>query len=88
MYVLMREGYWRSLGVLIAWGMLASWIALAQPAISNIAVSQRSDGSGMVDIYYDLFEGAGEIVVDVLISNDVGAADWLWPVAVYLAARQ
>jgi hypothetical protein len=47
----------------------------AEPVADNIVVSQRTDGSGMVDIYYDLSGGVGEITVEVLISND-GGVSW------------
>lgn len=45
----------------------------AVPVVSNVRASQRTDGSGLVDIYYDL-SGSSELTkVRILISSDDGA---------------
>jgi len=65
--------------------ILVATTATAEPVADNIVVSQRADGSGMVDIYYDLSGGVGEITVEVLISNDGGASWTITPQPAYLS---
>lgn len=44
------------------------------PVVSNVTFSQRTDGSGLVDIYYDLYDGNGDnSTVSLLLSADNGA---------------
>ena len=47
--------------------------ALANPVVSNVNAAQRADGSGLVDVYYDLSGGSGPMMVDIVFSNDDGA---------------
>ncbi|MDY0151158.1 MAG: SUMF1/EgtB/PvdO family nonheme iron enzyme [Candidatus Cloacimonas sp.] len=45
------------------------------PIIYNTAVAQRTDGSGLVDISYDLFDANGDLcVVGLKLSDDAGAS--------------
>ena len=46
--------------------------AFALPTVSNVRAEQRSDGSGLVDIFYDLSGGIGGITVDLKISSNAG----------------
>lgn len=43
------------------------------PVVSNVRASQRTDGTGMVDIYYDLSGAGPAVVVNLVISNDAGS---------------
>lgn len=58
--------------------------ASATMIISNVVAAQRDDGSGAVDIYYDLEGGIGEIVAYVTISRDGGKTWDITPQAQYL----
>ncbi len=46
--------------------------AHGDPLVANVQASQRADGSGMVDVYYDLSGAAGSCIVSIVISNDNG----------------
>ncbi|HNR36668.1 MAG TPA: formylglycine-generating enzyme family protein, partial [Candidatus Hydrogenedentes bacterium] len=48
------------------------WVALADPVVSNVRASQRTDGSGQVDVYYDLSGAVGTAIVSLAFSNDNG----------------
>jgi hypothetical protein len=44
------------------------------PVVSNVTASQRTDGSKLVDIYYDLYDANGELCdISLKISADGGA---------------
>jgi formylglycine-generating enzyme required for sulfatase activity len=46
----------------------------AAPEVSNVMVSQRTDGSKIVDIYYDLFDAEGELCdITFKLSDNNGA---------------
>jgi len=45
------------------------------PFVTNIAAAQRNDGSGVLDIYYDLEGCSGEVMAALEVSND-GGATW------------
>ena len=53
--------------------MLLCGAAWAEPTVSNVRASQRGDGSGMVDVYYDLSGVSGQAWVTVIFSLDGGA---------------
>lgn len=55
---------------------LASWIQTT-PVISNVNASQRTDGSMIVDIYYDLVGGTYTISVQ---ASDDGGVTWNVPI--------
>lgn len=64
----------------ILWGCaVAAWlvaqvgVATAAPSVANVRASQRADGSGLVDVYYDLSGGATGMMASVVFSNDDGA---------------
>ncbi len=45
------------------------------PVVSNVSASQRTDGSKLVDIYYDLYDANGELCdISVKLSADGGAS--------------
>ncbi|HEV57077.1 MAG TPA: hypothetical protein ENN87_06215, partial [Phycisphaerales bacterium] len=51
----------------------AAW-ANSNPVVSNVTASQRTDGSGKVDIRYNLADADGDkCTVTVQVSNDDGA---------------
>lgn len=60
------------LGFLLA-GLLLASTAVAAPLVSNVRASQRTDGSGTVDVYYDLSGAATNASISVQFSNDNGA---------------
>lgn len=61
---------------------LAGW---AQPSVTNVRATQRPDGSGLVDIYYNLSGGAGAMTVSVHVSPDDGATWNVVPSPEYLS---
>jgi len=52
----------------------------ADPAVTNVNLAQRIDGSGLVDITYDLVDAEGDTVAVTLLLSDNGGADWKFPV--------
>jgi formylglycine-generating enzyme required for sulfatase activity len=46
--------------------------AAADLALTNVVASQRTGGTGLVDVYYDLSGAGGPVVVDITFSNDDG----------------
>ena len=62
-----------TLAVVILGALLVSGYAAAEPVLSDISVSQRTDGSGKVDVYYTLASTGGYIVVEMTVSTDNGA---------------
>jgi len=55
--------------------VLLTATAFAAPVVSNVSATQRTDGSGLVDIYYDLVYGGGDIL-EALEAYKVNAALW------------
>ena len=47
--------------------------AHADPSVTNVVASQRTDGTGLVDVYYALSGANGATIVSVTFSNDNGA---------------
>jgi len=62
-------------GILIVLVMLLlSFLAAAPPQVSNVSFSQRTDGSKIVDIYYDLADEDNDpCTVSLSLSSDGGA---------------
>ncbi len=46
--------------------------ASADLAVTNVVASQRTDGTGLVDVYYDLSGAGGPVMIHVTFSNDNG----------------
>jgi formylglycine-generating enzyme required for sulfatase activity len=47
----------------------------ASPVVSNLQVAQRTDGSGLVDIFYDLYDVNGDdATVSLLLSDNSGVS--------------
>jgi formylglycine-generating enzyme required for sulfatase activity len=45
------------------------------PVVSNVSASQRSDGSKIVDIYYDLFDSNNDLCdISFKLSNNIGSS--------------
>ena len=60
-----------------AWGSPSS---AASPEVTNVALNQRQDGSGLVDISYDVADADGDpLMISVRASLD-GGATWDFPV--------
>ena len=57
--------------------------AAAAPVVTNVHAQQRDDGSGQVDIYYDLTGGIGDITVEMAISNNGGVTWDIMPMNVW-----
>ncbi len=56
---------------------------LASPAVSNVTAHQRTDGSKIVDIYYDLADpGMATLFVSVQVSSDGGSTYAISPSSV------
>ena len=64
------------LAIFVVFCLNFSLMANSTPDVSSVAVSQRSDGSGVVDIYYWLSDSDGDVcTVTVQVSND-GGNNW------------
>ena len=64
--------------------VLLTAAAFAEPVIANVSVEQRTDGSGLVAIFYDLSNGLGSITIEVVLTNDGGATWQIIPKPQYL----
>lgn len=62
-------------------------MTLAQPTISNIRASQRTDGSGLVDIFYDLSGAHAPVLISVSVSPDNGQKWNVYPRRSYLTGE-
>lgn len=73
----------------VAVALLALAAALAPPAraadpvVSNVRFAQRTDGSRIVDVTYDLADADGDACAVTLLASDDGGADWIMPCAQY-----
>ena len=52
----------------------------ADPQVSNIRVAQRTDGSRLVDIHYDVTDADGDTLTVSVQASDDGGTSWLYPV--------
>ena len=68
-----RDMRWFVIGLLVVAVSLSASTLPADPVVGNVRASQRTDGSGLVDIYYDLSGATFPVTVDVIISKDNGA---------------
>jgi len=51
----------------------------ADPVVSNVRFAQRTDGSRLVDVIYDLADADGNTCAVTLLASDDGGADWIMP---------
>lgn len=51
----------------------------ADPVVSNVRFAQRTDGSRLVDVYYNLVDADGNACAVTLLASDDGGADWVMP---------
>jgi len=58
--------------ILSAVFLLAAAAAHAGPVVSNVVASQRTDGTGLVDVYYTLSGASGPCMVSLAFSSDNG----------------
>jgi hypothetical protein len=60
-----------------AWSLVLSGFApIPEPGVGNVSFAQRRDGSGLVDITYDLAAPAGAAVTVTLAASADGGATW------------
>ncbi|MCK5861141.1 MAG: formylglycine-generating enzyme family protein [Candidatus Hydrogenedentes bacterium] len=57
--------------------------ASAEPIVSNVTAAQRADGSGLVDIYYDVADGVPTMKVVLAISSDNGSTWDITPTTIF-----
>jgi len=56
------------------------------PIVYNTSIAQRTDGSGLVDIHYDLFDANADLCeVSLTLSNNAGTSFDITPSAQYLS---
>ncbi|MHB8077793.1 MAG: alpha-amylase family protein [Candidatus Krumholzibacteriia bacterium] len=55
----------------------------ADPVVSNVRFAQRTDGSRLVDVTYDLADADGDTCAVTLLASDDGGADWIMPCTRY-----
>ena len=75
----MKSTSFRGLCALATIVVLGGAAALADnnpPVVSNVTSSQRTDGSGLVDIYYNLADGDGDACTVSVQASDDGGASW------------
>jgi len=58
--------------LIISMVMGLAGFSMADPVVSGVTAAQRGDGSGLVDVYYDLSGVASTVKVTVTFSNDDG----------------
>ena len=69
----------------LCWSLGTTMKVYADPVVSITAGSQRTDGSQLVDFYYDLSGGATTMTVFVTISSDNGATWSVQPNPSYIS---
>jgi len=52
----------------------------ADPVVSNVSMTQRTDGSGLVDVFFDVSDADGDTLAVTLHLSDDGGATWDFPV--------
>jgi len=72
----------RALAVLALIALPAAASA-ADPVVSNVQFAQRTDGSRLVDVWYDLADADGDTCAVTLLASDDGGATWIMPCATY-----
>ncbi len=61
--------------------ILAAGVALAaDPVVTNVRMAQRTDGSGLVDIHYDLADADSPVLAVAVQMSADGGAHWDFPV--------
>jgi hypothetical protein len=51
----------------------------ADPTVANVTFAQRRDGSGIVDVNYDVSDADGDTLTITLLASDDGGASWIVP---------
>jgi len=70
----------RALFTILVLSALAGAAPAADPVVTNVTAAQRTDGSGLVDVYYDLADAdADQCLISVNASID-GGLTWRLPV--------
>ncbi|MCX7018294.1 MAG: formylglycine-generating enzyme family protein [Candidatus Sumerlaeota bacterium] len=64
-------------------GLCAS--GMSQTAVSNVRASQRTDGSKLVDVYYDLASTSALMAVGIILSGDDGQTWNFRPIAAVMS---
>ncbi len=86
---MMKHAFGRSIRQVVfsiwAFGFGGIVILQAAPAVRNLTVGQRQDGSGLVDIHYDLAGGTGPITVMVSVLPDGGPNPSITPHPAFLS---
>ncbi len=77
-----------ALGVGAALAFLGSATAWANeaPVVSNVTSGQRTDGSKLVDIYYNLSDADGDACTVSVQASDDGGATWTVPITAVTGA--
>ncbi len=55
-------------------------VLAADPVVSQVTIAQRTDGSRLVDITYDVADADGDTLAVTLLLSDNGGATWEYPV--------
>jgi len=76
----------KSLFVMVMVIALVSIVYAVAPEVSNVTFSQRLDGSKIIDIHYDLYDGDGDsCLITLLLSENNGSTYSIQPSSGYLA---
>jgi formylglycine-generating enzyme required for sulfatase activity len=74
--------------VLVILSFLAYAVSsLAAPTVSNVRATQRTDGTRLVDIRYNLSGGSGPMSISVTVSPDNGATWSVQPASAHLSGH-
>jgi hypothetical protein len=74
--------------IALAWALVVSGVIglavgrdarAAAPSVQNVVFAQRQDGSGIVDVTYDLYDADSSELTISLQASDDGGASWIVP---------
>ena len=70
---------WLTVAGIILVGMMSTWVPAADPVVSNVQFAQRTDGSNLVDITYDVADIDGNSLTIAVTASDDGGLNWNVP---------
>jgi len=66
----------KRIGLLIFIAMTCVLWANTLPEVSNLSFAQRTDGSMLIDVYYDVLDADGDTLTVTMQSSDDGGENW------------
>ncbi len=59
--------------------VVANFALAADPVVTNVSMMQRTDNSGLVDVYYDVFDVDADTMAVALSISEDGGLSWYFP---------